>query len=50
MLCGILDLALEECGAAPGWKQTSQIRSKINGLIGVERAVHGFRVEMKELF
>lgn len=39
-----------ETRLAPGWSQTFQIRSKINGLIGVERAVHGFRVEVNELF
>lgn len=35
---------------APGWSQTLQIRSKINGLIGVEPVVRGFRVEVNELF
>lgn len=39
-----------ETRLAPGWSQTFQIRSKINGLIGVERVVHGFRVEGNELF
>lgn len=39
-----------ETQLAPGWIKTFQIRSKINGLIGVESVVHGFRVEVNELF
>lgn len=38
-----------ETRLSPSRTQTFQIRSKINGLIEVERVVHGFRVEVNEL-
>lgn len=38
-----------ETRLSPSRTQTFQIRSEINGLIEVERVVHGFRVEVNEL-
>ena len=52
MLWGALDSTLIKCGDTGwllAWRQTFEIKSKINGLIGVEGLVSGFRVEMNAL-